>query len=46
MDDLNEELKTILAALAAQKRYSRDDWEVFLFAKLLEEDGHEDQQSH
>ena len=46
MPSLKEELEKVLAAMAAQKKFSRDDWEVFLLAKLFEEDGHEEQQSH
>lgn len=46
MNTLQQELDTLLAAIAAQKKFSRDDWEALLLAKLVEEDGHEQQQSH
>ena len=46
MNTLEDELKAVLAAMAARKKFSRDDWEVLLLAKLIEEDGHEEQQSH
>ena len=46
MNALQEELQALLAAIATQKKFTRDDWEVLLLAKLVEEDGHEEPQSH
>ena len=46
MKSLKEEIETVLAALAAKKKFNREDWEIMLLAQLMEEDGHDAERTH